>query len=64
MKAKSNKPGLGVFVLLSLLIMAVAVFAGCPGVAVSSGFVLFVLTVVACSRIIDGCENSILNDCA
>lgn len=62
MKAKSNKPILGVVALLSLLIMAAAFAIGNPGVAVVSGCVFFAALVVAISRFIDVCENSIIND--
>ena len=63
MKTKSNKPILGVVALLSLLIMAAALAVSNPGVTVVSGCVFFATLIVAISRFIDGCENSIINDC-
>ena len=62
MKAKSNKPILGVVALLSLLVMAAAFAIGDPGVTVVSGCIFFATLIVAISRFIEGCENSIIND--
>lgn len=62
MKTKSNKPILGVIALLSLLVMVAAYAVSNPGVTVVSGCVFFAALVVAISRFIDVCENSIIND--
>ncbi len=62
MKTKSNKPILGVIALLSLLVMAAAYAVSNPGVTVVSGCVFFATLVVAISRFIDVCENSIINN--
>lgn len=62
MKTKNEKPILGVVALLSLLVMAAAYVVSNPGVTVVSGCVFFATLIIAISRFIDGCEDSIIND--
>lgn len=62
MKIKNKKPILGVITLLSLLVMSVAFSLSSVGVTFVSGFVLFIMLIVAINRFIDDSENSIIND--
>ena len=62
MKIKNKKPILGVITLLSLLVISVTFSLSSVGVTFVSGFVLFIMLIVAISRFIDDSENSIIND--
>ena len=61
MRTESKKPILGVVALLSLLVMAASAYADYSGVAVISGFVLFVSIVIALNRFIADVEYGIIH---
>ena len=59
MKIKNNKMITGVVALLSLLVMATALYLGNPGVTVVSGCILFVVIIIYINRFISNCEDFI-----
>ena len=60
MKIKNKKPILGVITLLSLLVMSVTFSLSSVGVTFVSGFVLFIMLIVAISRFIDVVKIALL----